>query len=134
MDANAPGRQVGGDHYKSKYMHWDMAADLELLYFEGQITKYIVRHRQKEGLKDVQKCRHFIEKLIELVVEGRACPGDAKLGSPFVDLFLVERLKVGTPPLTRDEVTVFEKALSWNGTGHLEDALEACKRVEAGYP
>jgi hypothetical protein len=132
-DANA--RQVGGAHYKANYQHWDLVADLGLGYFEGQITKYIVRHQQKEGLKDVLKCQHFIEKLIELACQGRAAPKQSKVGYfELIDRFLIERLKAGLPALTSDEVIVLERTVFWNGTGRLEDALEACKRVASTYP
>jgi hypothetical protein len=134
-DANAPGRQVDGDHYKSKYQHWDLAADLDLGYFEGQITKYIVRHRQKAGKKDVEKCQHFLEKLIELATEGRAAwPGRLRLDAGNIQQFFFERQKAGAPTLTTDERIVFDTGLYWRGTEVLHAALEACKRVVATYP
>lgn len=64
LDANA--RQVGGLHYRTPYQHWDLVADCGLGYFEGQITKYLSRHNKKNGLQDVQKAAHFLDKLIEL--------------------------------------------------------------------
>lgn len=63
MRANS--HQVGGSHYKSGYQHWDLVVDLGLGYFEGQITKYVARHRKKHGLSDLNKARHFIDKMIE---------------------------------------------------------------------
>lgn len=64
MSAN--NRQVGGAHYKTSNEHWDMVATYHLGYFEGQITKYITRHRFKKGLEDAEKALHFAEKLLEL--------------------------------------------------------------------
>lgn len=58
--------QVGGTHYKSMFQHWDLCHLLDLGYFEGQITKYVTRHRVKKGLEDLQKARHNTVKLIEL--------------------------------------------------------------------
>lgn len=59
--------QVGGTHYKATtYQHWDFAADCRLGYFEGQVTKYISRHHKKNGLQDVEKAGHFIDKMLEL--------------------------------------------------------------------
>lgn len=63
--------QVAGTHYRNDDQHWDLAAELELGYFEGQITKYITRHRRKKGLEDVQKAQHFLTKLIELAQAGK---------------------------------------------------------------
>jgi hypothetical protein len=134
-DANAPGRQIGGDHYKSEYMHWDLAADLNLGYFEGQISKYIVRHRQKEGLKDVQKCLHFLEKLRELVVEGRRFLPDRRIPDQTCILqFINARRQAAVPDLTPDEQVIFGTSIVWRGTDDLDRALEACERVLAGYP
>lgn len=69
MTANAT--QVGGTHYKNAYEHWDFAAHLKMGYFEGQIVKYLTRHRSKKGLEDVMKAQHFAVKLIELVRGGQ---------------------------------------------------------------
>lgn len=64
----ANGRQVGGDHY-SKYgglQHWDVVKIFKLDYFQGQITKYVMRFRDKNGIQDLEKAKHFLEKLIEV--------------------------------------------------------------------
>jgi hypothetical protein len=60
-------RQVGGDHYKTGgEEHWDRVARLRLDYFQGQITKYVERWKKKNGLEDLKKARHFLDKYIEL--------------------------------------------------------------------
>ncbi len=66
MKANE--RQVGGDHYKIVgEEHWDRVWRLwGRGYFVGQITKYLERYPQKNGLDDLKKAQHFLEKLIEL--------------------------------------------------------------------
>lgn len=63
--------QVGGQHYrkatgkcphcKGEIQHWDLYA--EQPYLVGQITKYVTR--QKNGLQDVEKAMHFLQKLAE---------------------------------------------------------------------
>jgi len=60
-------RQVGGDHYRSSIQHWDYVWANNLDYFQGQITKYVTRWRSKNGLADLEKARHFLDKYIELV-------------------------------------------------------------------
>ena len=64
-------KQVGGDHYK------DMAIQpIEyiqangLSYIEGNIVKYISRWREKNGIEDLKKIKHYVEFLIE-EVEGK---------------------------------------------------------------
>lgn len=68
VNQGANSRQVGGDHY-SKYgglQHWDIVNLFKLDYFQGQITKYVFRFRDKNGVQDLQKAKHFLEKLIEI--------------------------------------------------------------------
>lgn len=62
-------RQVGGDHYKQLdgEQHWDRVWRLYGRgYFVGQITKYVERYHLKNGLQDLEKAKHFLDKLIEL--------------------------------------------------------------------
>jgi len=37
----------------------------ELLYPEGCVIKYIIRHRMKNGKEDLLKAKHFIDMIIE---------------------------------------------------------------------
>ncbi len=62
--------QVGGDHYKSDYQHWDWAVDVGLGPLEYGATRYICRHWKKGGIEDLQKAQHFIEKIMELERDG----------------------------------------------------------------
>lgn len=66
MTANK--RQVGGDHYKSRYQHWDWVADVKLPYHPACAAKYLVRHRHKNGDEDLQKAIHYLEKTMELSI------------------------------------------------------------------
>lgn len=60
-------RQVAGSHYNGgKVQHWDYVQQaLDGRYLEGNITKYVTRHRKKNGLQDLQKAEHYLDKLIE---------------------------------------------------------------------
>ena len=59
--------QVGGSHYKNmaiqpiEYIHAN-----NMPFIEASILKYISRWRNKNGLQDLMKAKHFIELLIEL--------------------------------------------------------------------
>jgi hypothetical protein len=66
MSAND--KQVGGTHYhKGGEQHWDRIWRLYGRgYFVGCITKYVERYDRKNGIQDLEKAKHFIEKLIEL--------------------------------------------------------------------
>jgi hypothetical protein len=69
MSTSANDRQVAGTHYRSPIQHWDYVWANDLNYFEAQVTKYVTRARKKNGLQDLQKALHFLEKYIELVQE-----------------------------------------------------------------
>jgi hypothetical protein len=59
--------QVGGDHYRKKAMQpWDFIAANGLGFFEGNIVKYVSRWRDKGGVEDLKKARHYLDKLIEI--------------------------------------------------------------------
>ena len=65
MTANT--RQVAGVHYKDKVIQpWDYIAANALGYFEGNVIKYVSRWRDKGGVEDLRKARHYLDKLIEL--------------------------------------------------------------------
>jgi hypothetical protein len=59
--------QEGGQHYKSKaiqpivYIHAN-----KLGFCEGNVVKYITRHKEKNGAEDIRKVIHYCELLLEL--------------------------------------------------------------------
>ena len=60
-------KQVNGSHYKNKAIQpWDYIVANNLGYLEGNVVKYISRWRDKGGMDDLAKAKHYIEKLIEL--------------------------------------------------------------------
>ncbi len=60
--------QVGGDHYKKlqiQPVEYIYANELDFL--EGNIVKYVTRHRTKgEGAKDIKKVIHYAQMILEL--------------------------------------------------------------------
>lgn len=73
MISKANDTQVGGTHYaqEDKPQHWDLVQMFGWDYFQGQITKYLMRwkfkHPTPEGrLEDLKKARHFLDKYIEI--------------------------------------------------------------------
>ncbi len=57
--------QIGGDHYKTPYQHWNFVCDTGMHYLLGCATKYISRWRNKNGIEDLEKPIHYLEKAIE---------------------------------------------------------------------
>jgi len=64
MSANE--KQVGGEHYRAPIQHWDYVLANKIPYLEAQIIKYVTRWRDKNGVQDLLKAQHFLEKLIEV--------------------------------------------------------------------
>lgn len=62
--------QPGGDHYKSKAIQpWDYIVSNNLDFLQGNVVKYVTRFREKNGLLDLEKAKHYLEKLIEVETE-----------------------------------------------------------------
>ena len=60
--------QVGGAHYRSgKIQPVEYIESAGLGFCEGNIIKYVSRHRAKGGAEDLKKARHYIDLLLELV-------------------------------------------------------------------
>lgn len=67
MDKTANSVQVGGDHYKTKGLQpWDAIIEWKMGFLDGNALKYLVRFRDKGGVEDLMKARHYIDKLIEV--------------------------------------------------------------------
>lgn len=57
--------QVGGNHYKVSIQPVEYILRNELGFCEGNVIKYITRYKNKNGLEDLKKAKHYIEILIE---------------------------------------------------------------------
>ena len=59
-------KQIGGSHYKKyKIQPSKFVIENKLLYPEGCVIKYIIRHKDKGQKQDLLKAIHFIEMIIE---------------------------------------------------------------------
>jgi hypothetical protein len=64
--------QIGGSHYKRhKIQPIDFIYDNEIGFIEGNIIKYVMRHKHKNGLEDLKKALHYLQILIEKEYEDR---------------------------------------------------------------
>lgn len=65
--SNANDTQIDGNHYKGKVIQpWDYIVANDIPYLEGNVIKYVSRWRDKGGVNDLRKARHYLDKLIEL--------------------------------------------------------------------
>ena len=74
---NANSRQVGGDHYKAMIIEpWDVvdtwSHEQRIGYYRGGALKYIMRMGSKDvSAQEIAKGEHYIQKLLEVLQEGR---------------------------------------------------------------
>jgi hypothetical protein len=97
MSAN--NHQEGGKHYQGKpVQHWDFVLMHDMPYMEAQIFKYVLRWKDKNGLADLRKAKHFIEKLIEWELEAYAVLDDERKAKELTinELGKQETFKVGS--------------------------------------
>lgn len=64
--AGASTEQVGGKHYKGmKIQHAEFCQVNQLPWCESAAIKYLCRHKNKNGLQDLQKAIHYIRLAAE---------------------------------------------------------------------
>ena len=60
--------QIGGTHYRDKAIQpIEYILANYLGFCEGNIIKYVSRYKDKNGLEDLKKAKHYLEFLIEEV-------------------------------------------------------------------
>jgi hypothetical protein len=81
----------------------------------GCATKYVSRWRKKNGVQDLEKAKHYCEKLKESIRQGRKHPASAtgdrqaverwlpNAGLDFVEKTIVNRIMFWQSPLCIDE-------------------------------
>ena len=58
---------VGGDHYKKLGVQLvELIRDINANFFQGNVIKYITRYKDKNGVKDLEKAKHYLELIKEL--------------------------------------------------------------------
>jgi hypothetical protein len=59
-------KQVGGNHYKKyKIQPVEFIIKNNIGFVEGNVIKYILRFKDKGGIADLEKAKHYIELLID---------------------------------------------------------------------
>lgn len=60
-------KQEGGGHYKSlKIQPVEYIHENKLDYLQGNVIKYITRHKDKNGALDVKKAIHYCELILQM--------------------------------------------------------------------
>ena len=64
------GYQVGGNHYaKYAIQPTEYIIKNKLNFCEGNVIKYVTRWKDKNGVEDLRKAKHYIEMLIQEVTK-----------------------------------------------------------------
>lgn len=61
-------RQEGGNHYKKvgqSMQPWAIIDAWNLDFYAGNVLKYLLRYQYKDGLDDLKKARHYLDRMIE---------------------------------------------------------------------
>ncbi len=146
LSSNPNTSQVGGSHYQSKFQHWDLVNTvLHGRYLEGCVTKYM-RWRKKNGVEDLKKAIHYIEKIISLYagpekIEDSWLRGIYLLWKPKYPAMLDLHIKE-TPLITLSAIHAYATTwakhndvgeieghivflmASWRGTPDLQEAID----------
>jgi hypothetical protein len=58
-------KQVGGNHYDKMYIQpIEFIQANDIPFIEGNIIKYVCRWRNKGGVEDLKKAKHYLDILI----------------------------------------------------------------------
>jgi hypothetical protein len=65
-------RQEGGEHYKKhKIQPYTFITENELSFFQGNVIKYVVRYKDKNGVEDLKKIIHYCQLEIEQLTKDK---------------------------------------------------------------
>jgi hypothetical protein len=126
-------RQVGATHYQGeKIQHWDFVLMHKMPYMEAQVFKYVLRWKEKNGLEDLRKARHFLDKLIEYELGAQKTVVDVCSDTmPDADKPLTINELPGTAMSTKKAKVVMENK-GTHTDGELEQARAALDGGEEG--
>ena len=64
--------QIGGSHYSNMVIQpTEFIHKNGLSFIQGNIIKYVCRYKDKNGIEDLQKAKHYIDLLIEFEEENK---------------------------------------------------------------
>lgn len=67
VKVSALNKQVSGEHYKKMIIQpVEFIVKNNLSFLEGNVIKYVCRHRSKNGIEDLNKAIHYLELAKEL--------------------------------------------------------------------
>lgn len=58
-------KQIGGSHYLLPIQPTDFIRKNNIPFHEGNVIKYVVRHKEKNGKQDILKAIHYLQLILE---------------------------------------------------------------------
>ena len=125
MSAND--KQIAGRHYQTAggVQHWDYCDANDVPYLESACTKYVLRWREKNGLQDLLKAQHYLQKRIENQLAGTGAPRGGRMS--FGDYI---KFVNGNGLTERElELEIITHVLHWSSSEELETAWLALEEL-----
>lgn len=127
--------QVGGDHYKDDYQHWDWCIDINLGYLESAATKYVSRWKSKAGIQDLNKALHYLAKALETFLEKRyrnnsfhnASTPSIRIGAKDQTTFFIGKQS----QLSHVEKNIIFRIATWSTESELEEVIDMLRNFIA---
>nr|DAK25705.1 MAG TPA: nucelotide kinase [Caudoviricetes sp.] len=127
MEANkctAFSEQIGGSHYKDMpFQPICLIGSLNLDFFQGNVVKYVSRYKLKDGVRDLEKAKHYCRMAMELAEKPEPPEEEQEEALNLTDQFIVEN---GLPMIIRT-IILSVVLRQWEG------AVEAIEELQTTY-
>lgn len=121
-------KQVGGTHYTHQsYQHWDFAVDIagNDFYLKGCASKYVVRYKDKNGIEDLRKALHYLEK-----IEDKGYSSENSINSDVDTMWVLDRFTSQLEPKIRSiVVNIYSNDIA-TAKAEIEELMNDCNRHE----
>ena len=122
MSANE--KQVAGSHYKTAeggVQHWDYCVRSNTPNLEYAASKYLTRWRKKNGVQDLEKALHYVEKRLESLRLNVGALRGGSLIQPLFTKFLTDN------NITTPESIILYQMMHWKLPEELERSAREIK-------
>lgn len=123
MEANkctAFSEQIGGSHYKDMpFQPIKLISMLDLDFFQGNVVKYVSRYKLKDGVRDLEKAKHYCRIAMEME---KSSP---RLSMTILQAVFISKGFVASNGLSKwvSDIIVYVYRRKWNEAVKAIDAL-----------
>lgn len=117
----ADNKQVAGSHYKTAkengVQHWTYCGVVNVPYYESASTKYLTRWYKKNGLEDLKKSLHYMEKRVEMFRNHQGIVKAANRNQGLFNRYIEDN------QIPHHEREIIDLIMHWKSIEQLEDIL-----------